>query len=157
MGRNRGALCGEGASRHALADDDSRGLSNNGFLRDFPSWAVSPQCADSSPGFPGGGADAGTRPPATGRGASRREGKVWEQMDYRAVLCRGSLGTLRTSLSALGTCCLQKPRAPAGRIPTVARAWKFMQEKPGSENRLLAPVSQRAIKWPYENLCKGSS
>lgn len=152
MGRNRGALRGEGASRHALADDDSRGLSNNGFLRDFPSWAVSPQCADSSPGFPGGGADAGTRPPATGRGASRREGKeVWEQMDYRAVLCRGSL--------CVGPWNVLPPEAEgtSGENTNSCPSLEIYARKAWQRNRLLAPVSQRAIKWPYENLCKGSS
>lgn len=37
-----GTLGEKGASRHASADDDNRGCDNdnNGFLRDFPSWAA---------------------------------------------------------------------------------------------------------------------
>lgn len=152
MGRNRGALCGEGVSRHALADGDNRGLDNNGSLRDFPSWAASPQCADSSPGFPGGGADAGTSPPAPGRGASRREGnEVWEQMDYKAVLCRGSLRVAPWNVlppEAEGT---------SGENTNSCLCLEIYAKKAWQPNRPLAPVSQRAIKWPHENLCKGSS
>lgn len=51
----------------------------------------SPQCADSSPGFPRGGADAGTRPPRHRAGSEQAAGKeAWEQVDYRAALCRAA-------------------------------------------------------------------
>ena len=65
---------------------------NNGFLRDFLSWAAPAWLRDSSPGCPGGGADAGMCLPATRQGARRLEGKgASEQMDHWAALPLSSL------------------------------------------------------------------
>ena len=95
MGGHRGSLCGTGAARHASANDDNGDVIITTMASpDFLSWAapawLSPM--DSSPGCPGGGADAGTCLPATRQGARRQEGKgTSEQMDHWAALPLGSL------------------------------------------------------------------
>lgn len=107
--------------------------------------------AHSSLGFPGGGADAGTRAPHHRAGSEQAAGKdAWEQMEYRAALC-GAF----PSVLGLGTCRLQKLRAPAGRIPTVACAWKFMQEKPGRETDCLHLFLKEPSSGPIKIFAQG--
>lgn len=72
-------------------------------------------------------------------------------MDYRAALRRGSLG--------VGPCNMLPPEAgdTGGENINSCLCLEIYARKAWQRNRLLAPVSQRAIKWPSENLCKGSS
>lgn len=117
----------------------------------FP-WLGSPRRTDSSPRDPRGGADASTCPPRHPAG-SEQAGKGKER---RNSWITGPSPAAASWVSGLGTRSLRKLGTPAGRIPTVAFAWKFMQERPGSETDC-SHLFLRATKGPCENLCKGSS
>lgn len=121
--------------------------SNNGFLWDFLSWAAPAWLKDSSPGCPGGGADAGTCSPATWKGARRLEGKgASEQMDHWAAL---PLSSLALEHAAWGSR-VQR----VGRIPTVSFAWKFMQEKLGIETDSLHLFLKKPSSGPVKIFAK---
>lgn len=153
MGRNSGPLGGEGASSsRASADDDNRGPNNNGFL-----WGIS---------LPGQSTVRRQQSRVPERGRRRRHTPAPPQGRERAgggersvgagglqgcPLPRGSLGVGPWNVPPPET------EGTSGENTNSCLCLEIYARKAWQRKRLLAPVSQRATKWPYENLCKESS